>query len=457
MVDTTAWANVQLPSSRNLASESFLRSAAIGQLVGEQKRKTEKEANVDALRKNILDAYKIGDRSKMMYGISELARYDPDAAQRSKDILGNLDRTNAFQAAMLVYTAAASETEEAQDTALKQAIDALNVGPTHPFFTELSDIMAMPFGKEKDAKLFQSVQTAQQLGVLPSSESGQPTKGDDIAERRLMLAEEEARWRKEFQSKSLGLRQDEVSLKQHQQYLAETNLSEADKKIYGDTLAEWSKLNARRNQLNDLINRFDLLEKEGVRGGFPRYVANLVADFTGKGDKSKSLAYRMYNDIRTSEAISRLPKGSSSDQDVKFSLLGTPPETASPAYVKLWLKQVKRLGEIDNFYNKAKLNWMQEHPMKGVVGFDNFWNEKGYDLLKSANLLSGKPGGEPDYNMKSENAIKFDMVETNLEEYGKELRRYNSLEEAENAYLLDEIPKDVTHFLVGDEIYKINR
>lgn len=390
-----SWAGAQLPSSRNLATESMLQSAALGQAVGMQQKAAQKEADINTLRENILDAFKAQDRTRMMLGISELAKVDPDAATKTKDILGSLDRTNAFQSAMLVYTAAASDNPQSQDTALKQAIDALNVGPTHPFAIELSDIMRMPYGKAKDDKLLQSVQTAQALGLLPTKEEAfglKPTTGakdNSLGWARLLQeAKNQAIDNKrlqeqfDFNKEQFAYEQGKPSPKTQELYAnrVDTNRNaQAQFTKFSQLADQFDEYQAQEDKtppgvgfkLGERIRKIGGWEGTGKTGGFQFTVGKVLRNVMGWQQKDVDRMYDEFDAIKAQVAIENLPKGAASDQDIIFALRGTPPSNAGAGYVAQWLRGIAKLKAIQAAQAKADVDALKSSP--NVVGYDQNW------------------------------------------------------------------------------------
>lgn len=168
------WSEARLPSTANQGATSMLQARAMRDIsdlrqieVAKGKKEAKDEEAIKGYRQMFVDAYKANDRQGMARNINDIAVINPDAAKSLKDTFFNLDRTDAAMAAMHMYAAAASDTEEAQNASLDKAFDLLAMS-SFPLAENVKEMRNMPFGAERDKAMLDSVAVAQAMGLLPS-------------------------------------------------------------------------------------------------------------------------------------------------------------------------------------------------------------------------------------------------------------------------------------------------
>lgn len=387
MADMTSWAQAQLPSNRNLGVESMLRSAAIGQAVGQGQREAQKQASIQSLRNKILDSYKAQDRPGMMYAISELAAVDPESAQASRDVYNNLDRTNAFQAAMLVYTAAASDTEEAQNAALRQALDVMQVGPEHPFYQELTEILNMPFGKTKDNALIGAVKGGQILGFFPTKEEMYSLQGggkaggkdDTLDWRKFYQTAENQRVDNDRLERQLKLEQRKQTFTEKEAELKRTTLSSEQTKLIDGWNTVSANDEAKYQDMIGLAKQWESPELSDKRRGMLGSIGDVLRNILGVDDTKVDFMLQDFNKHRNRIIRDMITETRPTDFDFKVTERGTPPVNASPKRISQWLRGAAKLNGVSAAYSNAQADYMEQRVSLGkdFKGFRQYWDKYG--------------------------------------------------------------------------------
>ena len=184
ITDPSGWAKSELPSNENKGAEQMIRAGLYRTATDKAKleNRREKEAQRDeealeVLRGVYVDYWKAKDKKGEATVLNEMAVINPDAAKKLKDTMYNLDLTDATMAAYHMYTAAASPDEKAQNAELKKAYDKFAM-TSFPFAENVKEIMAMPYGPERDAHLMNSVKVAKELGLYPDRKQGSGGDGE---------------------------------------------------------------------------------------------------------------------------------------------------------------------------------------------------------------------------------------------------------------------------------------
>lgn len=175
MVDPTAFSRARLAKPDASLAAGVIQAYGVGKQYGEQ------DAARD-LSDNAVQAWQSGDKENFRNALGQLATVDNDAANGLGKTLGTLDRTNFVEAAYHVYNAANSSDPKAVNVSLQRGIDTLGVQPDHPFAQGLKDVLVLPPGKEKDAKVLAAFNYANQLGAY-----GQSGSKDALAQQKLAV------------------------------------------------------------------------------------------------------------------------------------------------------------------------------------------------------------------------------------------------------------------------------
>lgn len=75
-----------------------------------------------------------------------------------------------------------------------------------------------------------------------------------------------------------------------------------------------------------------------------------------------------YNGIRNKIAISNLPSGPPTDNDIKLALSGTPDKDARPETIASFLRGISKLKAYESKLSKAKSIWFEENNHLGKIG-----------------------------------------------------------------------------------------
>lgn len=141
----------------------------------------------------------------------------------------------------------------------------------------------------------------------------------------------------------------------------ESKLDAPSKKIINDSIE--SSMNYKRdaNIMNDLASK---LEAYKPSSGLAGKASETLKSLTGTQDFITGLR-KQYTQLRNSEAIKLLPPGAASNQDVKFTLDGFLPETASPKQIASWLRGHSILNDQKATYEEAKADWISKNGNMG--------------------------------------------------------------------------------------------
>lgn len=404
MVDPTAWAGAQLPSTENKGVTSILDAYSKGQqqnLYSQAIRKGEKveadQAEIDRQGKIIVDFWKAGDRTAMMNQISELAKTSPEAAKSMKDTLFDLDKTNAFMGTMHLYNAAASDDPAAIETSLRKSKESYGVGIENPINTGIDAILNMEMGSEKQGEaLMKSLAVADKWEMLTGGGSSGAAADRDLAERRVKATEE----RLDFDIKQAVKKAEQERLKRefeekkHRETLAQRKLESGqwDATIYKDyqeTMGEQYKASGEYRKFTALAEDFKRAKEDGTLGGFPRWAENKARDILGLQDKDSRL-YAAWNYVRSSEVIDNLPQGPASDADIVMVERGALDRNAKPEAIEQVINGMAKLAKISDLYYSEKMKWMEDRDVedkkRGSRGFGGWWKENGERLIKEAGI-----------------------------------------------------------------------
>jgi len=179
MVDPTSFARVQAPGGMENFAGNVVRAHQAGVSTGIMQNKNrlmmeadERQKTAEQRAKGAYDAWRNGNKDAFRAYVGDLATLDPKAAKDLVATYGALDRTNFVSAAFHVNNALLFDgtDQEASDSALIQAVDALNVVPEHPYAKNLKKIIAMQPGKEKTHALLQAYNFARLSGAYGDPE-----------------------------------------------------------------------------------------------------------------------------------------------------------------------------------------------------------------------------------------------------------------------------------------------
>ena len=128
---------------------------------GEQRTKLSEMYSADVVKnwqnKN-MDGFKTS--------LSQLNQVDPKAAKEMRDFLGTLSKDGAVNASFNLLGALKSTNPQAQDRLIKNALDSMGVGPQHPLYQSIADILEMPPGEERNNALAAEIEDAERMGLI---------------------------------------------------------------------------------------------------------------------------------------------------------------------------------------------------------------------------------------------------------------------------------------------------
>lgn len=398
MVDPTAWAGAKLPSLESTAATSIIDAYTKGQQQGlyrtamqKSKREEAQAKELEGYRRSAVEFWKLKDNQGFMNQVSNMARIDPEAATKLKDMFGNLDKTNATMGAYHLYNAYVSDDPDAITSSLGKARDFFETGSA-PIAADISAMMNQPVGSEaQDAEILKGIEVAKSMGLFPTEDGA-----DDLARRRVEATEARLEFDRERAKKQEEYRiseQDRLKKKQEED-LAQRKLEAGlwTTPIYNDyinTVEEQHKAAGEYRKFSALAEDFERAKKEGILGGLPRWAINKSRDILGIQDKTSRL-YAAWNYARTSEVINNLPRGPASDKDIRMVERGALDRNAKPEAIAQVIRAMAKLAKISDLYYSEKLKWMDtedpENPRRGARGFGSYWKENGERLINEAGI-----------------------------------------------------------------------
>lgn len=414
MVDPTAWAGAQLPSTENKGVTSILDAYSKGQqqnLYSQAIRKGEKaeadQAEIDRQGKIIVDFWKAGDRTAMMNQISELAKTSPEAAKSMKDTLFDLDKTNAFMGTMHLYNAAASDDPAAIETSLRKSKESYGVGIENPINTGIDAILNMEMGSEKQNEaLMNSLAVANKWEMLTGGESG------------LEYAKLQRQINKDYQDAyNQAIDNDRLEREQEQrkkEFAWKSNqLSSESAKLYNDISKQKYKLGTDIERFDTLAKQFDEVK---ATGGAPTWVGETIKKFFG-AENEKSATYTAWSNIKASEVVQNLPSGPASDKDIKVFSKGFPSDTADPQYLASWLRGASKMKQLQKIYYDTKLKYIENK--RNPEGFDSFWDLDGGRIITDSGFVPElDPEDQAKLDLQNQLKKELPIVERRMRELG---------------------------------------
>lgn len=197
MVNPTAFASARLPSGASpiasniinaisqgradtlreqesgLRQQQMQQSITLGDIASQEKQQGQERSNLaDLYAADVVNSWQGKNQQGYQTNLAKLSQIDKAKAAEINSFLGTLSKDGAVSGAMNLFGAMNSDNPAAQDKLLKNALDSLGVGPQHPLYQGIADIIEMPPGEERDNAIIREVEDARKMGLYPEMGMG---------------------------------------------------------------------------------------------------------------------------------------------------------------------------------------------------------------------------------------------------------------------------------------------
>lgn len=409
MVNPTAFASARLPSGASpiasniinaisqgradtlreqesgLRQQQMQQSITLGDIASQEKQQGQERSNLaDLYAADVVNSWQGKNQQGYQTNLAKLSQIDKAKAAEINSFLGTLSKDGAVSGAMNLFGAMNSDNPAAQDKLLKNALDSLGVGPQHPLYQGIADIIEMPPGEERDNAIIREVEDARKMGLYPEMGMGagaaKTQKSEILDDGTTIIVDSAGNVTvKDPQNNVLTGEAANAAIRKAKDYGAEIaqkiNWSREQGKYTGqkgikaDVEAEVARETGQvkeaikkgteyaatsdkiTNQITTLDEGISIAEQaiaEGKSLGRGWFEGKLPK-FSETANQFQNVAGRLGLDV-----ISSVTFGALSEAELNMAMATALPQFANDADTLAWLKRRKEaLGKLRNYYDEA--------------------------------------------------------------------------------------------------------
>lgn len=354
--------------------ESALQQQAMQQNIGlkdialrEQQQGEQRTKLSEMYSADVVKNWQNKNQQGFQTSLANLAQHDPAAAKEMRDYLGTLSKDGAVSASMNLLGALSSKNPQAQDRLIKNALDSMGVGPQHPLYQSIADILEMPPGEARNQALADEVRDAERMGLLPAAGAGGGAKKQktgsfivrdaqggyhiatgsfDPATGKLITETGALPEGMELVSELGETAGEQMTRKV--ETTKETKKTEEAIKKGTEYAATADKITNQITTLDEGISIAEQAIAEGKSLGRGWFEGKLPK-FSETANQFQNVAGRLGLDV-----ISSVTFGALSEAELNMAMATALPQFANDADTLAWLKRRKEaLGKLRNYYDEA--------------------------------------------------------------------------------------------------------